>query len=212
MIQADVILWDWDNTLLDTRSVAKKALQRLGSETGVAITEADVTNVIGGHLVDFWYRNYGSNPIPAVEKFIGYYRYYGSEASLFPLTREVLKWVQEKGIPQIVVSNKEQDIIQGEANRFGIEHYFQRIVGTENHGVAKPEKEFADKALGQKWPEHIVMVGDGESDMAFAQTLGAYGILIGDNSERKLPCDVCLPTLNDVFSFLKENLMECEKG
>ena len=203
-MKPDMILWDWDNTLVDTRSVARKALFRLGHETDVAVTEADVTEVIGGHLVDFWYRHYGSDPLPSVRRFIAYYQEFGDEARLFPETIRVLKRVQEWHIPQIVVSNKNQEILEAEADRFGLTDYFQKIVGTINQGIGKPSKEFADKALGPDWPARLIMVGDGASDMAFAQTIGAFSVLIGPGAEPPYPCDRFVSSLVEVETCLSE--------
>ena len=202
-MKPNVILWDWDNTLVNTRNVAKKALFRLGSETDVSVSDADVTEVIGGHLVDFWFRHYGSDPIPFVRKFVDYYRELSYEATLFPETIGILNWVRDKGIPQMVVSNKNQDILTAEAERFGIADYFQKIVGTVNQGIGKPSREFADKVLGSVWPEKIVMIGDGQSDMAFAETLGAYGILIGESDQPAYPCDTYIHSLNKISDILE---------
>jgi HAD superfamily hydrolase (TIGR01549 family) len=204
MIKPDVILWDWDNTLIDSRSVAARALIQLGTETNVPVTDADVSEVVGGHLVDFWYRNYGDNPLPIVEKFLAYYRLYSSDVQLFPETSDVLKWVHQLGIPQIIVTNKDQDIVDSEVDRFGIRFYFKKIVGTLNHAEAKPEKAFADRALGQEWPKHILMIGDGQSDMAFAKTLNAFGLFIHDGDDMPFPCDKKVRSLAEVWTFLKE--------
>lgn len=202
MSRPDIILWDWDNTLLDSRKVAEKALKQLGKETGLSITSDDVSEVIGGHLVDFWYRNYGPDPIPYIRKFIAYYRKNASEAQLFPETRDVLSWVQRQNIPQIIVSNKNQEILVQEVQRFGIGSYFRDVFGTINQGPGKPSREFAERALGLNWPKHILMIGDGESDMAFAKTIGAFGVFIGQ--KKSFPCQKKVSDLTEVLLFLKE--------
>ena len=201
-MKPDIILWDWDNTLVNTRNVAKKALVRLGNETSIPITDDDVTEVIGGHLTDFWFRHYGPDPIPFVRRFVDYYRALSHEAEPFPETDHILEWVRKRGIPQIVVSNKNQDILTAEAERFGLADYFEKIVGTVNQGIGKPSREFADHVLGPAWPKKIVMIGDGESDMAFAKTLGAFGILIGPSAKPDYPCDRYTHALSGVSDIL----------
>ncbi|MBQ7413378.1 MAG: HAD family hydrolase [Alphaproteobacteria bacterium] len=201
----DAILWDWDNTLLNSRPIAEQALKQLGQETGVSVTDDEVTEVIGGHLVDFWFRHYGPDPIPAVEKFLTYYQENNDRAVLFPETVAVLNLAQQQGIPQYVVSNKNTDILVEEAKRFHIDIYFQKIVGTHNHGVAKPEPAFADKIFGTDRPRHILMIGDGESDVAFARAIGAYSLFIRPQ-DAPYPYDKRVPDLAGVFAFLKEKM------
>ena len=208
MSKPDIILWDWDNTLLDSRKVAEKALRQVGQETGVSITVDDVTEVIGGHLVDFWYRHYGPNPIPIVRKFVAYYCENASESKLFPETRDVLSWVQKQNIPQIVVSNKNQEILIQEAQRFGIESYFQNLFGTINQGPGKPSRAFAERVFGTDWPKHILMIGDGESDMVFAETIGAFGLFIGQKKEgQSFSYHQNVANLTEVYQFLKEYIL-----
>ena len=207
MNKPDIILWDWDNTLINSRPVAVKALQRLGRETNIPISDSDVTEVIGGHLVDFWFRHYGDDPLPELKRFISYYQELNDQAEMFPETQDVLRYVQDMGIPQMVISNKNEDILQEEAERFGLTSFFQKIVGTIGNGIAKPTKEFADFALGKEWPKNILMIGDGQSDMQFAKTLGAFGLLIRDES---IPADFDynqrVSNLSETLTFLKEHL------
>lgn len=207
MNKPDIILWDWDNTLVNTRAIAAKALRRLGKETNVSVSENDITEVIGGHLVDFWYRHYGDNPLTELKRFIAYYQELNHAATLFPETKEILSFVQESGIPQMVISNKNEDILIEEAERFGITSYFQKVVGTIGNGIAKPTKEFADFALGKEWPKNILMIGDGQSDMQFAKTLGAFGLLIRDESiPTDFDYDKRVSNLSETLTFLKEHL------
>jgi len=211
MRRPDVILWDWDGTLLNSRVASGGALRRLGQETGVAVTEDDVTEVVGGHLVDFWYRHYGQNPIPQVKKFIAYYRELSQNVGLFPKVKEILSEIQKSGIPQIVVSNKNQDIILVEAEKLGVMPYFQKIVGTVNQGIGKPEKEFADLIFGAEIPKHIVMIGDGVSDMDFAKNIGAVGVFIRpDDKAVDLPYQYRFHNLDEVGNWIKTQQWEKE--
>ena len=107
----------------------------------------------------------------------------------------------------MVISNKNKDILIEEANRFGLTSYFHKLVGTIGNGIAKPSKEFADFALGDIWPKNILMIGDGKSDMQFAKTLGAFGLLIRDESiPTDFDYDKRVSNLSETLTFLKEHL------
>ena len=52
------------------------------------------------------------------KRFIAYYQELNHMATLFPETKEILSFVKESSIPQMVISNKNEDILIEEAERF----------------------------------------------------------------------------------------------
>ena len=205
----DVVVWDWDNTLLDSRKAAELALKELAAENGLPQpTEADIVNVIGSRRGEYWLKNYPDNVLDALYRYLDLYRGYAkTRISLFPETEAVLSFVHRCGMPQLIASNKDQCIIDEEIKRFHLENYFEKVVGGQGVEVAKPSKAFADLVLGEKWPRHILMIGDGESDMNFAGTMGAFGLFVrAGNDKVSFPYDKRVQNLGEVFTFLKENL------
>ena len=207
----DVIVWDWDNTLLNSRKAAELALKDLAIENGLPLpNKADIINVIGARRGEYWIKNYPDDVLGALERYLSLYRGYAKNGvSLFPETRGILNFVQKHGIPQLIASNKDQYIIDEEIERFGLKKYFDRIIGGHGIKVAKPAKAFADLVLGKKWPERILMIGDGESDMNFARTMGAYGLFVREGADVvSFPYDKRVQNLGEVFLFLKEIMEE----
>ena len=207
----DVIVWDWDNTLLDSRKAAELALKDLAAENGLPPpSKADIVNVIGARRGEYWLKNYPDNVLKALYRYLDLYIKYAKDGiSLFPETRDVLDFIQKHGIPQLIASNKDQYIIDEEINRFGLKHYFKKIVGGHGIKVAKPSSAFADLVLGKKWPKHILMIGDGESDMNFAETMGAYALFVREGADKvSFPYDKRVQNLGEVFTFLKEVVEE----
>lgn len=205
----DAIVWDWDNTLLNSRQAAELALQELALENGLPRpTEADIINVIGARRGEYWFKNYPDNVLRALHRYLDLYiKYAKSNVSLFPETKDVLTFVQGKKIPQFIASNKDQYIIDEEIARFNLKNYFEKIVGGKEIKVSKPGKEFADLVFGKVWPKRILMIGDGESDMNFARTMGAYALFVRPGSDAvAFPYDRRVQNLGEVFTFLKENL------
>ena len=205
----DVVVWDWDNTLLDSRFAAELALKELATENGMPQpSEADIINVIGSRRGEYWLKNYPDHVLKSLHRYLDLYVKYAKKGvSLFPETEDVLKFIQSYQIPQLIASNKDQYIIDEEIERFGLKKYFDRIIGGHGVKIAKPTKAFADLVLGKKWPEHILMIGDGESDMNFAQTMGAYALFVRPGMEKvSFPYDKRVQNLGEVFAFLKENL------
>lgn len=201
----DLILWDWDNTLIDTRPVVALALGALARQNGKPLpSDRDIDDVIGSHIGQYWFDVYGADPLPWIDRFLDLYQMYADRVSLFPETRKILAWVQSCGIPQVVASNKNQDILDGEADRFGLRPYFDKVVGATPRGFAKPTPEYARHVLGQAHPRRMIMIGDGLSDMLFAKTLGATGVLIRPkHSVGSVPHDVQADNLSAVWQWLR---------
>ena len=203
----DVVVWDWDNTLLDSRRAAELALGDLAVENGLPLpTESDIVNVIGSRRGEYWLKNYPDDVLKALHRYLDLYQGYAKTGvSLFPETEAVLSFIRQCGIPQLLASNKDQYIIDEEINRFRLKNYFEKIVGGQGVEVAKPSKAFADLVLGKEWPKRILMIGDGESDMNFAGTMGAYGLFVRPGNEGvSFPYDKRVKNLGEVFTFLKE--------
>jgi len=205
----DVVVWDWDNTLLDSRLAAELALKDIAREYGLPEpTEADIVNVIGSRRGEYWLKNYPKDTTAALYHYLNLYvERAKNSVRLFPEAVTVLDFVRSRHIPQVLASNKNQEILDDEVRQFAVESYFDRIVGGQGIKVAKPTKEFANRVLGKTWPKRILMIGDGESDMNFAQTLGAYALFMRPGTEKvTFPYDKRVQNLNEVLTFLKENL------
>lgn len=205
-----LIIWDWDNTLVDSRPVVRAALQDVAETAHLpSITMQDVIDVMGTHMGRFWQDNFGNKKTEAVAYYLSRYVAHNGKLELFPETKEVLSWVREQGISQIVVSNKRQDILDEECDRLGLRLYFDQVIGTDERHIAKPTKAFADEIFGDEWPKKAIMIGDGESDMEFAALLKVFGLFVRPgNQPVPFAYDARVPDLNGVFYFLKNHIRE----
>lgn len=205
-MKPDLILWDWDNTLMDTRPAAARALIETAAQSGApAPTQQDITDVIGSHLGQYWFDTYGDQAIEKIDLFLRLYQMHADMITPYETAKPLLRWVQAKGIRQIVTSNKNQEIIDAEADRFQLRPYFEKIVGVRHHENAKPSPAYARTALGLDWPAHMIVIGDGESDMQFARMIGAFGLFIRpDNRPVPFSYDAKVDDLRGVWQYLQK--------
>lgn len=202
-----LIIWDWDNTLADTRMAVRAGLEDVAQFYGLPrITDEDVLNVMTSHRGAFWQKNFGERVPEAVDYYVKCYRTHGNLDHLFPDTIETLDFVKETGIPQIVLSNKYEEALMEEVKRQGIEFYFSRIQGTVG-SLGKPEKAFVLPLLKEFKPQKVILIGDGISDMIMAQNMGATAILVHQEN-KLLPHHYDCETLSDVKQRLKKLLYE----
>lgn len=201
-----LIIWDWDNTLVNSRPVVVAALNDVANMAHLPlITHQDIVDVMGTHMGRFWQENFGDKKTEAVAYYLSRYVAHNEKLELFPETRDVLEWVRSKGIPQIVVSNKNQHILDEECHRLNLGKYFDKVIGTDDRHIAKPTRAFADEIFGEEWPKNALMIGDGESDMMFAQTLGVFGLFIRPEGQSvTFSYDARVDDLAGVFRFLKD--------
>lgn len=196
-----LIIWDWDNTLADTRMAVKAGLQDVADFYGLPpITDRDVLNVMTSHRGLFWQKNFGENVPEAIEYYVKSYRTHGNLVKLFPDTKQALDYVRVKHIPQIVLSNKHEGALLEEVERQGVASYFARIQGTTGP-LGKPDKAFTAPILDQFKPKKVILIGDGISDMLMARNMGARSILV-HQPDKTLPHEFDCETLTSVCQII----------
>ncbi len=197
-----LVIWDWDNTLADTKQAVTNGLQDMLAHYGFPpVCAADVANVMGSHRGAFWQSRFGDKVPEAVAYYVERYRCYSDDVRLFEDALPVLNFVQECGIPQIVLSNKEEKALQDEVRAKGVAGCFGLIKGTTGP-LGKPDVAFVAPVLEQFQPEQVILIGDGPSDMFMAQNMGATGVLV-HQSNLELPHQHYCETLSDVGVCLK---------
>lgn len=134
---------------------------------------------------------------------------YNEKSKTAPLTdgiAEVFEKVKSLGIPQIVFSATEHNMLCRQLDELGITHYFDEIIGLDNiHAESKLH-------LAEKWrdqhPEAVILyVGDTVHDADNASVLKADCLLYsnGHQSRKKLlSCRYSLiDDIRDVLLYLK---------
>lgn len=197
MNKQTLIIWDWDNTLANTKQAVFLGLQDVAAHYGLEpITSADVANVMGSHRGDFWQRNFKEKIPEAVAYYVSRYRQHSSAVKLFNDTEAVLNFVHTKELPQVVLSNKYEPALKEEVEAQGVTGYFDFIQGT-NSPLGKPDKAFVQPLLEKINPERVILIGDGVSDMLMAQNMGATAIMV-HQFDPQLPYHYYCDTLSEV--------------
>ncbi len=180
-----LVIWDWDNTLANTKPSVIKGLNETMAHFGLPkVTRKDVINVMTRHRGEFWTSRFSldkKDGRPSVEEAIDYYvscyQKYSAETVLYPHVRDILMFLKEYNIPQVIVSNKNHEALVQEVKDKKVFSYFYKVRGTSGP-LGKPEKAFVQDILDEIKPDKIIVLGDGESDMLLARNLGAISILV----------------------------------
>lgn len=199
-----VVIWDWDNTLADTKQAVKAGIEDVANHFHLPpITEHDLKNVMTVHRGEFWQRSFGPRLMDGINYYIQVYPKYADRVTLFDDTVSALQYIRSQGVPQLILSNKAHQNLIKEVYAAKVEAYFEKIVGSDEIHGGKPERRFADYALQGIDYDRIIFIGDGLSDMQMASVLGAISICVGNH----VPCDIKVDyrceTITDVVPILQ---------
>ena len=182
------ILFDWDNTLVDTWPVIHEAMV----ETFTAMdhtpwTLAETKERVSKSMRDAFPALFGDRWEVAGDIYQKSYKSKNLD-KLHPLpgALEVLDRVKELGIFCGLVSNKKGPTLRQEVEYIGWNKYFETIVGSDDAAKDKPHPEpvhFAFKQSHIKPAGYVWFVGDSNVDLEVALNTGCTAILYGPEAK-----------------------------
>ena len=180
----DAILFDWDNTLVDTWPCIIKAMNATLDAMGHdAWTEEEAQRRIARSLREAFPDLFGERWKEAAEIF---YRTFGEVHidMLRPLegAGEALAALRAEGVTLAVVSNKTGRYLREEAEHLGWTGHFHRLVGAGDAARDKPAADGVHLALSDSGidpaQQCVWFVGDMAVDMQCAHDAGCRAVLI----------------------------------
>ncbi len=188
------IIWDWNGTLINdiwlvveimNKMLKKRNLPRIDSKKYRNIFDFPVTKYYSKLGFDFSNESFEK----LTNEFISEYYQRFNECKLFNEVKEVLEKIRDRGISQSILSASKEDVLIEKIKYYGIDKYFSRIIGLENHyAESKIER-------GKKWiaklnlnPQEVLLVGDTIHDYDVSKHIGCDCLLIanGHNSYERL--------------------------
>jgi phosphoglycolate phosphatase len=175
----DVIVWDWNGTLLDDSYFTHKVISKIMNEEGLApITIEQYRKHFGFPIANYYASiglpSFGTEFDRVAHKFVEGYRLYNDELSLYKDSIHLLEAVKSSEKKQYVLSAAKSDDLKMQMGRFNIMHYFNDISGANDiyaHGKidqAKAMKTYFDTQGYKKG----VYIGDTDHDYEVSQVLG----------------------------------------
>jgi phosphoglycolate phosphatase len=186
LVRPRALLFDWDNTLVDTWGAIHHALTVTFEAMGQQPWTLDETRqrvrrsareafpVLFGARAEeatgIFYLAFESDHLETLEARGG------AEAMLRGLA-------ESGGYYLAVVSNKRGDLLRSEASELGWDGYFERMIGANDAARDKPAVDAVKMALGDSGlapgPE-VWFVGDTDIDMVCATNAGCLPVLLRD--------------------------------
>ena len=188
--QPKALIFDWDNTLVDTWAVIHDALNKALETFGKQAWSLEETHIrVRRSMRDSFPCIFGDKWEAASEVF--YERYesiHMAKLKRLAGATEMLELIVAKGFYLAVVSNKRGDFLRAEANYLGWSRFFNMIVGANDAERDKPSPEPIYLALSQtdiKPGPEVWYMGDTDTDMEFAYFTGCFPVLMRESPPKK---------------------------
>ena len=177
------MLFDWDNTLVDTWPVIHEAMNTALGHMGHTPWSLDETRArVRRSMRETFPEMFGARWEEARDVFYSRFREIHLERlAVRPGAETLLERLAERRIYMGVVSNKMGDHLRREAAHLGWTHHFAHLVGATDAARDKPAVAPVRLALDGSGVEpgaSVWFVGDTEIDMECAHNAGCVPILV----------------------------------
>jgi len=181
----EAVIFDWDNTLVNTWPIIHAALVATFQEMGQEAWTFDQTRRrVSKSMRDSFPEIFGEGWKKAGDIYQQHYRRnHLTNLESLPFAEKVLKQVRARGLYNVVVSNKKGPNLRQEIEHIGWNHYFDNIIGADDAARDKPFVDpvhLAFEKTSIKPSANVWFIGDSEIDLECALNTGCTAILYGE--------------------------------
>ena len=180
------IIWDWNGTLINDIWLVVEIMNKMLKKRNMpGIDLKKYREIFDFPVIDYYAKlgfNFSKESFEELTvEFISEYYTRFNECKLFNEVEEVLKKIRDMGIPQSILSASKEDVLIEKIKYYGIDKYFNRIIGLENHyAESKVEK-------GKEWiaelnldPQDVLLMGDTAHDYDVSKHIGCDCLLVAN--------------------------------
>ena len=212
----DLIVFDWDGTLLDSAGAIARAIQASCRDLGLAVpSDAQARHVIGLGLEDAMRHAAPDMPPERTPEMVERYRHHylsgDHELVLFDGIPALLDQLKAAGYALAVATGKSRLGLNRAFEHSGLGPLFQASrCADECH--SKPHPQMLDELMEEfgVLPERTLMIGDTSHDLLMASNAGVDGLAVTygahphDHLLEHKPL-ACLHTVQELDAWLKSN-------
>jgi phosphoglycolate phosphatase len=200
------IVFDWDNTLVDTWPMIQYSIDKTMTSMGREPWGLErVRDNVHKSMRESFPEIFGNDWEKAGEIYKNTYRSIQLEQIRFlPNALELIKKIESLGILQFIVSNKIGNSLRREAKKLEVDRLFFAVIGAGDANADKPSREpvelaFLGSDLDAKKDE-VWFVGDTIADVECAYNSSCTPIVYGHSTHqisKTIPKDILLDGKNE---------------
>lgn len=181
------VIFDWDNTLVDTWRVCYEALNHTCHTLQFPLVSLeDFYNQPHLSVKDSFPQRFGEEATTAEACFYQYLRKeHLNSLRPMPGAEKLLQILKGKEVYLGIVSNKQGDYLREEVRHLGWEHYFEKVIGSRDTPEDKPSA-LPLLTLLQDSPHEaghdVWFVGDSAVDTLCARNAGCVPVAVGPSA------------------------------
>jgi len=195
----EAVIWDWNGTLLDDVEVSILSMNQMLGKRNYPLLDTEKYKSIFTFPVKEYYKAAGVDFVThdwktVAMEFISNYRQNVTRSALHQAALPILNFFRKWHIRQFILSAMEQDFLEETVKIRNIDHFFEKIVGLNNH-YANAKSDNAHMLVNEiSLPlERICMFGDTIHDFEVASEAGVACVLVanGHQSGERLETTGC---------------------
>ena len=186
----DLVLWDMDGTLIDQTDSIIRCYHEVIQSFGLSKpSPLDIKRSLGGPLTHTLSLFLPKNSIDAARILFKetFPKYMFEGMIVLEGAMELIKRLNEQGIPQAIITNKQGVNARAVSKKCGFDQYIKVCVGNGDNPYEKPQVEFTEsviQAMGGEY-KHIVLIGDSPTDVKTALNYKADCFAVSTGSHNK---------------------------
>lgn len=201
----NLIIWDWNGTLLDDVDAGVNALNRMLAARGLSTITRAFYRAHFGFPVRPFYALVGMDPDAEWNRICTEFHanIHAEPQHIRPDARAALAYARAHGARQAILSALRQDLLLRDTAAAGVQGFFEAVYGVDNLDGATKLSRGRDllATLAASRPPALFFIGDTLHDAEVATALGAIPILVenGHQDAARLRAAGCrvVPTLLD---------------
>jgi len=184
-LKYDMIIWDWNGTLLDDDFLTYDIAQRMLAENGLPPlkSEEHYRELFGFPVRDYYLRmGYDFSDVSYEEvsdRFIELYNAEMHTCSLREGIRDAVDAIGSAGIRQVILSATQDEMLQWQTALYGLEDCFECRLGLSDH-YAHSKAQLARDFLERESiaPNKTLFIGDTVHDFEVSSAIGCDCVLL----------------------------------
>ncbi len=202
----DLVIWDWNGTLLDDTQTCYQIANDMRVERGMQpMTDIAAYRAVFRFPVVEYYKKMGytfeTEPYESVsEEFVRLYAERVSRCPLQPYARETLQAVLDRGARQVLLSATGQGRLDEQVAMFSLTNCFERVIGGQNN-FACGKADYACAFLAECGvpARRALFVGDTDHDFEIAASIGCgCALLVPGHQSREHLASLGAPLLDSL--------------